>query len=313
MSMSPRLRCIAVFLAVLASVALTARLFCLTPRHVFVPAAQFRSSENRLQVHFIDVGQGDASLVRTPRGRFILIDGGGDTVRADGSVSDPGKDVIIPFLEKQGVRELDAIVISHAHPDHCGGLRAVLRRFPVQAVYDTGYRGEDDREYGECLEIVRSKHIAYRTVHSGDKLDWDPDLRVDVLGPPADLTFDSANNNSLIIKVAFGETSFLFPGDAGMDEEAWLARTWGVALAADVLKCPHHGSYSSSSKVFLKQVRPGVVVISCGLHNEFDHPHAGILARYRHRKATVFRTDYDGTVTLSSNGTQISGESQRSR
>lgn len=274
-------------------------------------AVPLHSSERTLKVHFIDVGQGDSTLVRTPAGRFILIDGGGDAVRPDGSVSDPGKEAVIPFLEKQGVREIEAVVISHAHPDHCGGLRAVLKRFPVKAVYETGFHADEDREYLESREIMKARRIPQRIIRPGDKPDWDPALRVDVLGPPdwgKGRLKDPANNNSLVIKIAYGKTSFLFTGDAEMEEESRLVKTWGPSLASDVLKCPHHGSYTSSSEGFVETVRPKFAVISCALYNDFDHPHGGILARYRRHKVTVLRTDYDGTVTLSSDGAKIARE-----
>lgn len=270
-------------------------------KRIYVPPPDYISTENDLKVTFIDVGQGDSIYIRTPNGKHIIVDGGG--VPSWKSGVDTGYEYVIPYLKKniRGKVVLDAVIMSHPHADHVGGLVTILQNLHVKKVYDSGYQIGDE-EYARCLEVIKAKNIPYEIICEGDTLNIDPDLAIKVFGPPADFQYEGANNNSIIMKLIYKEFSMLLTGDAEAELENYVASKYGSQLRANVLKSPHHGSRTSSTSGFIGYVKPEVAVISCGRNNQFNHPHTETLSRYRNYDCQVFRTDYDGNVTITSNG-----------
>lgn len=260
-----------------------------------------------LSVTFLDVEEADAVCIQTPDGRTILIDGGSPPYVVDGTQVQSRE--ALPLLKKHGISRLDAVVLSHSHGDHAGGLVQVLAGIPVGMVYDSGYgeNGEGELDYSRCRELIREKGIPYHKIRDGERLDWGKGLTVEAFLPSPG-TFRGPNDNSLIIRMTYGKTSFLFAGDAQADEEGWAARRYGGRIAADVLKVGHHGSGTSSSRKFLNAVRPRIAVISCGMDNPFGHPHAQTLRALKKAGIRIYRTDYDGDIHMIADGGCLSVE-----
>jgi competence protein ComEC len=258
------------------------------------------SSSGEMRVVFLDVGQGDSTFIRTPAGKTILVDGGGTPSWSKLSY-DPGREEIVPFLRREGVKALDFVVISHPHGDHIGGFLEVFRRIPVRNLLDPGL-DHDEPEYPALLKLAREKKTNYEVVGEGDVLNWDPALRVEVLAPSRDFEFTHLNDNSVVLKITYGEVSFLLTGDVEKEGEARLVKKHKNDLRADVLKVAHHGSRTSTTPRFIDAVRPKTAVISCGRNNLFKHPHPEVVSRLQSRGIKTYRTDLDGDVEIRTNG-----------
>lgn len=266
---------------------------------------------------FIDVGQGDACLVRLPGGTTMLVDGGGsprapcerrdcadapvghlaDTLRSD--CRDVGRDVLACYLRYERVRRIDLMVVTHPHDDHLWGLDALLdprEGFQVGAVLDAGrpFTSPANREWAELL---RQRHLVPIAARRGMALTLGP-ARLEVLHPNLPFlqhTRNDENNNSVVLRMDLPGTRVLLTGDAEAAAEAAMA---GEDVRADLLKVGHHGSAYSTSDTWLDRVRPRIAVISCGPHNPFGHPSPHTLDRLRRHRVQVYRTDQDGAVTL---------------
>jgi competence protein ComEC len=246
-----------------------------------------------LRVYFLDVGQGDSSLILF-RDTVILIDAG-DVDMGDRVVSD---------LRKLGADHIDLLVLTHPHSDHIGGMQSVLAAFPVGEVLDTGLP-HTSPVYEHFLETVREQGIRYVVAEPGLTREPDPSLSLIVLSPPAERPYENLNENSIVLKFSYGTIRFLFTGDAGVEAEQALLRK-GYSVEAQVLKVAHHGSSDATSPAFLSRVRPEVAVISLGRDNPYGHPHAEALDALQAAGPSVYRTDRDGTVLIRSDGTSYS-------
>ncbi|MFQ5707628.1 MAG: DNA internalization-related competence protein ComEC/Rec2 [bacterium] len=254
-----------------------------------------------LQVIFFDVGQGDAALLTLPDGRHLMVDGG-----PRGRNYDAGKWVIAPYLKREGIEKIDALVLSHADTDHLGGFPYILRHFQVNQVWDNGL-GKHSRIYRDYLGLVDSLHIRRRILSAGDVVaDFEP-VQILVLHPCENFLRDKnvpINDASLVLKVSYGEEDLLFLGDVEMDAEHQIAK-YGDLLASEVVKVAHHGSKTSSSPELLKQIQPRLAIISVGEMNKFGHPSAEVLARLSQNHAKILRTDRDAAVILTIDGQHI--------
>lgn len=249
-----------------------------------------RAAERRggLEILFVSVGQGDAALLRLPDGSAVLVDGGG---AAHGG-ADPGARDVVPLLRDLGVRRLAAVFVSHPHPDHVLGLAAVADAFPIDLVFSNGERGE-----GASAEILA--RLAPATLSPGDG--WTrAGVSFDVLG--GDRVALGPNDASLVLRVRYGDTAVLLPGD--LEERGEAAAVLRGGLAADLVKIPHHGSRTSSTRPFVEAVRPRDAVASLGPGNRFGFPHAVAVERWRSVGAAVHRTD-EGAIRFVSDGRTI--------
>ena len=243
-----------------------------------------------LTLHFLDVGQGDGAVLRTPNGRWVVVDAGPRDGRRDA-----GRSVVVPFLRRAGARRLEAVVVSHAHADHLGGVRAVLERFPTTLVAEPGELVADPM-YLELLDDVAARGIRWRPGRAGARLEVDG-VRLAVLHPDtawaewgADL-----NEDSVVLLVEYGRFRALFAGDAGLVAEQRLR---GRVGRVDVLKVGHHGSAGSTGDAWLRELRPRAAVVSVGARNRYGHPTAEALERLAAHRADVWRTDRAGTITV---------------
>ncbi|MFA4877486.1 MAG: MBL fold metallo-hydrolase [Methanoregula sp.] len=247
------------------------------------------SASSCLTLTFIDVEQGDAILVRSPSGRILLIDAG----------KEEHDDDVISALRHQGVASIDILVVTHPHGDHIGGMPAVIAAFPVRQFIESAVPCSSS----ECRLLratLIAKDIPIRVVGKGDSIPFDPAVSVTVLNPPAKL-YDKVNENSLILRLSYGNTTVLLTGDAGKEAEAGMIAA-GEPLKADVLKAGHHGLSSSTTGPFVSRVDPAITVISLEKSTRPTHPDPAVIRRLYEAGSVLYRTDRDGTVTIASNG-----------
>ncbi|MBA3659955.1 MAG: MBL fold metallo-hydrolase, partial [Gemmatimonadales bacterium] len=250
-----------------------------------------------LALHFLDVGQGDAAVIRTPGGHWVLIDAGPRDERRDA-----GRAVVAPFLLRHGARRLAVAVLSHAHLDHLGGLAAVLDRIPAAVVLEPGEMTADPL-YTSLLDRLGAKAIRWRAGRPGDQFALDG-VRFSVLHPAPSWAEwgEDLNEDSLVLLVEYGSFQAIFAGDAGFPAESLMAPR---LRPVDLLKVGHHGSRGSSSDLWLSRLRPRAAVISVGRGNRYGHPTPEAVARLTRAGTRVWRTDRDGTVTVTTDGRQM--------
>ena len=253
-----------------------------------------------VELHMVDVGQGDALALRTPAGRWVLVDAG--RVWQGG---DAGRSSIIPYLRRRG-GTVEAFILSHPHDDHVGGAPTILDALRPRIYLDAAYAGSSDA-YRQSLAITARRGIVWRRVHPGDSLVVDG-MMLRILAPDSAWTagLADANDASAVVLVQYGRIRFLLTGDAESAEEAWLVRAAGEALRADVLKVAHHGSRTSTTQSFLDAVHPRVALISVGAGNRYGHPGARVLEDLAAAGAIVLRTDRSGSVVVRSDGRNLS-------
>jgi competence protein ComEC len=260
------------------------------------------NAERGLTLHFLDVGQGDGAAIRTPAGRWLLVDLGPRTAG-----SDAGRRVIVPFLARHGVRRLEAVVLSHGHLDHLGGAEAILDRFPAGVVLDPAAQVPDPA-YTGFLDQIEAAGVPWRPARAGTAFVIDG-VRFAVLHP--DTTWAEwgadVNEDSIVLRVEFGGFSALFAGDAGLPAEARLR---GRAGPVDLLKVGHHGSRGASGDAWLRELAPVAAVVSVG-RNRYGHPAPETLARLSRHGADVWRTDREGTVSVATDGKTMTVRGRR--
>ncbi len=252
------------------------------------PESTTTATEN-LQVVFIDVEQGDATLIHTPNGENLLIDGGEyDTYETH----------LAPFLHKQGIKSVDAAIVTHYHSDHMGGIQSLTEDGGVKTLILPDYDDTDtSKKHLERAANNNGTNIQY--VSSGDAIETDCEgLSIKVLHPfPGGSKGNNFHNNSsLVLHISYGTTSFLITGDIEARVEKEMVK--GFDIECDVLKVSHHGSSTSSSKVFLQAADPTYAIISVGKDNSYGHPHYETLDTLNNEDITVYRTDTDGNITF---------------
>jgi competence protein ComEC len=250
----------------------------------------------------IDVGQGDAVAVRSPRGRWILFDAG-----RSWRGGDEGRRSVVPYLRRHG-GALAAFVLSHPHADHAGGAPSVLTALRPEVFWDGAYVGESP-SYAAALEAAARTRTRWRRARPGDSLAVDG-VVVTFLAPDSAWMrgLDDPNEASVVAVVRFGSVRFLLVGDAERAEEGWLLDNARDALRADVLKVGHHGSRTSSTPEFVAAVRPRLALVSVGAGNGYGHPSASVLGELVGAGATVLRSDRMGSVVVRTDGRDITVE-----
>lgn len=258
------------------------------------------AGSGRLELHVLDVGQGDALAIRTPRGRWILMDAGR---MWDGG--DAGRRTVVPYIRRLG-GTVAAFVLSHAHDDHVGGAASVVSALKPEAWWEPAFVTRSDA-YRKALLALQDERGLWHRVAPGDK--WTLDgVEMRVLAPDSAWTAaqTDANETSVVLRVRYRDVVMLLTGDAEREEEAWIvAHTAPELLRADVLKLGHHGSKTSSSDAFLDAVQPRVGVVSVGAGNRYGHPSAETLQHFTERGIPIFRTDREGTLVVTTDGRRL--------
>ena len=273
--------------------------------HPFAP----KTSPGMLEISTIDVGQGDGILVVFPDGKSMMVDGGGFPNwgnRKTKSRLDIGEDVISPYLWSRSIKKLDVVACTHAHEDHTGGVGALIENFHPDQLW-TGANSEN--EVWRSVEAkALAKHVKIQALRCCQAFDFGG-ARVEVLAPSADYEprQQPANNDSLVMKITYGQHSVLLTGDMEKQVEAQLVADKKLSHV-DILKVPHHGSKTSSTQVFLDAVQPSFAIISDGFENSFRHPHPDVLERLKQHRAAILRTDEMGMITIRSDGVHFSME-----
>jgi len=249
-----------------------------------------------LALHFLNVGQGDGAVLRTPAGRWVLIDAGPRSDR-----SDAGRRVVVPFLASRRARELAIAFVSHAHADHLGGVSSVLHRFNAALVVEPGRRVADPLYY-DFLDELAAEAVPWHPGRRGERVTLDS-VTFTILHPDPNWAGwgEDVNEDSLVLLVEYGAFQALFAGDAGFRAEGEMR---GRARAVDLLKVGHHGSRGSTGDEWLDSLRPRAAVISLG-QNSYGHPSAETLDRLRGHRVALWRTDRDGPVTVTTDGRQM--------
>lgn len=253
-------------------------------------SVQTQADGNQLTVSYIDVGQGDATLIR--KGKFSML--------IDAGKNEKGT-TVVEYLKKAGITKLTVLVGTHPDSDHIGGLDDVLEQIPVETVY-LPEAAKETKTYKEVEEALEEAGKEARMPEIGKEYLYDQNVMVRFLGPQRN--YKGANDNSLVVQIAYGKNRFLFMGDAEEQaEKEILGKNYD--LECDVLKVGHHGSYTATSDRFLQVSNPTYAVISCGKRNSYGHPHAEVLAKLEDEDVQIYRTDTMGTVTAVSDGNQV--------
>ena len=255
-----------------------------------------------VELHMIDVGQGDALALRTPRGRWVLFDAGRSWTGGDA-----GRSAIIPYLRRRG-GPMHSFVLSHPHADHVGGAASVVSALRPSEYWDGAYVA-GSTPYRASLEQAASNAVAWHRVHPGDSIAIDG-VGIRFLAPDSvwTATLSDANEASTVALVQYGQIRFLMTGDAEAGEEQWLLDRGMEQLRADVLKVGHHGSTTSTTPEFLAAVQPRVALISVGVANTYGHPSNDVVRALMEAGAQVLRTDQLGTVVVRTDGRSLTVE-----
>jgi competence protein ComEC len=247
-----------------------------------------------LSVSFLDVGQGDAILIETPDGLEVLVDGGRDAS-------------VLRTLAKERSffdREIDVIVSTHPDLDHVGGLIDVLKRYRVKQIIQT--ENEHDTPAAAAFTAAAKQEQAEIILADvGQVISIGASTTLYIFSPAGDEREWESNTASIVMKVVYGNSSFMLTGDAPAEIENYLVETYGTQLDSDVLKLGHHGSKTSSSESFLDAVTPQFAIVSAGIDNRYGHPHQEVMERVFGRDITTFHTGTDGTVTFQSDGQTV--------
>ncbi|WP_434402951.1 MBL fold metallo-hydrolase (plasmid) [Planococcus sp. 11815] len=257
---------------------------------VFMPSVSSAATPT-MKVHFINVGQGDATYIKMPGGEDILIDGGR---QGQG-------DKIIAYLKKQKVDDIEIMIATHPDADHIGALDEVLKAYKVESVYAPKVSHTTDA-YKNFLKAVKAEKLTIKTAKAGVKLPLKTGT-AKFVGPVRDYGKTDLNNWSAVLHITYNKNKFLFTGDAEKTAETDMVKA-KQTLQADVLKVGHHGAKTSSNKNFLDVVKPKYAVISVG-KNSYGHPSTEVINRFKPYKTSIYRTDQKGNIIFTSTGTKI--------
>lgn len=265
-------------------------------------------------VKVLDVGQGDAILIKTAE-QTVLVDAGDDKIR-DGSHKGENNDALLQALQAEGVSRLNKVIMTHGHADHIGMVPKLLNNVLVDELVYNGIPSTS-KYFINSLKNAKAKGVKLTTVKAGDVLDLGGGAAFNVLSPSKELIEKDTqkinshgkveiNNESIVGKLKYGSFTMLFTGDAEKEIEEGLVRELGASLECKVYKVPHHGSHTSTSPAYVKAVRPEVAIISCGIGNQYGHPHRETMNTLKKQNIQIYETDKNGTITILTDGATYS-------
>ena len=261
------------------------------------PVSENLSGSAEAQVYFIDVGQGDSELIRLKdSGIDILIDAGTRSTKQE----------LADYLKELGVDDIDILIGTHPHEDHIGGMAKIIEEFPIGTLYLPETSDEmtpTTKTYESLLDAAESKNVTVRTASAGDVLLEQGNTSFKVLSP-SHTDYDNLNDYSIVTRLKVGDTAFLFQGDAETPVEEEILDS-GADVSCDVIKLGHHGSSTSSSRAYLEAANPSAAVISCGVGNEYGHPHRETMDSLEKLSITPYRTDTQKTLLAETDGKTI--------
>ena len=271
------------------------------------PAASFPQGEilqnSGMHVYILDVGQGNCAFIRSPGGYTMLIDTGESNYYA----------TVEAFLLEQGVERLDVVVATHPHSDHIGSMAKVIHNFEIGAFY-MPEQGHTTAVYESMLEALEAEEVAVYSAYGGldSTIPWDPLTTVSILSPFKGVEYTELNDISAVLRIAYGDTSIILPGDAEeYAQEVMLAKLPLSAFPSSVLCMPHHGGANAASDAFLAAVSPSIALISVGAGNDFGHPEEEVLNMLSRAGIPYYRTDENGTLHILLNGKKIQVETEK--
>ena len=253
----------------------------------------FQVSNHNLRLHFIDVGQGDSSLIITPKGKTILIDAG-DEAHAK---------KVLSYVREQGIEKLDLVVATHPDADHIGGMDKVIKNFDID-VFAMPDVSAKTNQYKQIQRELKAKKMKATRLYQGDEVQIDDDIDFEILSPVKGKKYDDTNEYSIVTKIMYKDTSFILMGDATMENEVDIINNV-PDIDIDVLKLGHHGSSTSSSDYFITKTSPNIAIISCGKNNKYGHPHQEVMRVLKKHGVTPYRTDEMGDIVITSDGKEI--------
>ncbi len=257
------------------------------------PEKETFEEKRDLKVHFIDVGQGDSVLIQLPNGETALIDAG----------TKDKNNLVVDYLKKNKIEKIDYLIATHPHEDHIGGLPKVIKTFNIGNIYMPEVT-HTTNAFEDLILAIQDKGKEIDIVTAGDTLIDLDGLTFTAFAPEENLSDDNLNNHSIVLKLTYKNNSFLFTGDAESGpEQSMIGKDYD--LKSSVLKVAHHGSDTSTTDQFLKKVKPNHAVISVGSNNKYGHPDQTILDRLNNIGAKIYRTDENGTIVFTSNGSQL--------
>lgn len=252
---------------------------------------------NNLKVTIIDVGQGDSILIKTPKNNYILIDAGPKNESTK----------FFNFIENHNINEINTLIATHPHEDHIGNMSELISKYPVQNIYMPKVV-TNTPVFKKLMETIKKRNLSIKEAKAGVKFNIDS-VKFEFIAPGSK-KYANLNNYSAVLKITYDNVSFLLMGDAEKLSEKEILKS-GIDIKADVIKIGHHGSSSSSSINFIKTVSPQYAVISCGLNNDFGHPHKETLRLLNSYNIKLYRTDKNGTVEFSTDGNKITVNCER--
>lgn len=247
-----------------------------------------------LEVSFIDVGQGDSTLVISPSGKTMLIDAGDNSY---------GKNVV-EYIKELGISKIDVLVGTHPDADHIGGIDMVIDNFEIGTFY-MPKKTHTTKTYEDVLTSAKNKGLKITAGIADKVIDFDPDVKAVILSPE-NKNYSDNNAYSIAIQLTYGKNKFLFTGDIEKENEKDMISKYGNSLRSDVIKLAHHGSSTSNDSEFLDIVSPDAAVVSCAYKNKYGHPHKEVLNYLEENDIPLYRTDEQGTIVIYSDGNELS-------
>lgn len=278
-------------LAIISTVTVLSFAGCGAQKNNNISKSSAESEYSGMSVTYLNVGQGDSELIQV-NGINMLIDAG----------TNAGANDLIKDLKNRGIKTIDIAIATHPHEDHIGGMDEVLENFDVKSFYAPKV-SHTTKTYENMLKAVKNEGLKIKQIKEGTKIDLGKDTEVQVYSPVKS-QYEELNNYSPVMKISYGQNSFMFTGDAeSLVEKEILSEN--KDLKADVLKLGHHGSHSSTSKEFLKAIDPSIAIVSCAKDNKYGHPHKETMSNLKKAGITVYETFRDGDITISSNGKKL--------